>query len=148
MNPGQQQQPVPSISVSKWDQLRTGSQKTSKAERSSKTRSMVLTNFSGCVEDVALDGRGGPASGAAAVHPSTAALSVAAKTASLPRHSMSPQWPTLQGGSIVSDYLTHLDTVSLFFFLSVVVAVVVVVASVLVPRSASASFSSFFQPPI
>ena len=35
-----------------------------------------------------------------------------AKTASLPR-SVQPQWPTLQGGSIVSDYLTNLDIVSL-----------------------------------
>ena len=40
----------------------------------------------------------------------TATLTLA-KTASLPRQ-IQPQWPTLQGGSIVSDYLTNLDIVS------------------------------------
>ena len=105
--------------------------KLSKGERNSKSRSMVLTNFSGCVEDIS--GQAVSSSGGHDVaplmphqhhhlkaHPSinSAAAAAASKTASLPRQlqppsSSSPQWPTLmQGGSIVSDYLNNLNIVS------------------------------------
>ena len=55
--------------------------------------------FSGNVEDIPVETR----------------ESLMAKTASLPRNI--PQWPTLQAGSIVSDYLTNLDIVSLHILL-------------------------------
>ncbi|XP_032794674.2 rho GTPase-activating protein 12 isoform X3 [Daphnia magna] len=93
----EQQLPVVPVSTSKWDLVR---QRTSKADRNSKTRSMVLTNFSGCVEDIAVENMSGEASRVTLLAPS--------KTASLPRN-IQPQWPNLHGGSIVSDYLTNFD---------------------------------------
>ena len=65
-------------------------------------------------------GRGDVAAVAAGV------VSLSTKTGSLPRSisgvsvssSTSPQWPTLQAGSIVSDYITNLDIVSDWHFLS------------------------------
>ena len=59
----------------------------------------VFFFFSGNVEDIPVETR----------------ESLMAKTASLPRNI--PQWPTLQAGSIVSDYLTNLDIVSLHILL-------------------------------
>lgn len=116
---------APQITVSsgnKWDQVRHKTLKElTKAERNTKARSMVLTNFrwpslfsvsigqfainyydfvcSGNVEDIPLENS-----------------EIAAKTASLPRNT--PQWPNLHGGSIVSDYLTNLDIVSFMDFVS------------------------------
>ncbi|XP_046652205.1 rho GTPase-activating protein 12-like isoform X3 [Daphnia pulicaria] len=92
-----EQMTVAPVSTSKWDMVR---QRTSKADRNSKTRSMVLTNFSGCVEDIAVENVSAEASRVTLLAP--------AKTASLPRN-IQPQWPNLQGGSIVSDYLKNLD---------------------------------------
>ena len=111
--------------------------KLSKGERNSKSRSMVLTNFSGCVEDISGQVVSSSSTGVGGhdvaplmphqhhhlkAHPSinsaAAAAAAASKTASLPRQlqppsSSSPQWPTLmQGGSIVSDYLNNLNIVS------------------------------------
>ncbi|XP_057379603.1 rho GTPase-activating protein 12-like isoform X2 [Daphnia carinata] len=83
-----EQLPVVPVSTSKWDLVR---QRTSKADRNSKTRSMVLTNFSGCVEDIAVENVSGETSRVTLLAPS--------KTASLPRN-VQPQWPNLQGGSI------------------------------------------------
>lgn len=57
---------------------------------------------SGCVEDIAVEN----------AEASRVTIMAPVKTASLPRNTQ-PQWPTLQGGSIVSDYLTNLDIVSL-----------------------------------
>jgi hypothetical protein len=105
--------------------------KLSKAERNSKSRSMVLTNFSGCVEDIS--GQVPSSSATVGVHDVSSLMphhhhllkahpsnsGAASKTASLPRQmqppsSSNPQWTTLmQGGSIVSDYLNNLHIVSL-----------------------------------
>jgi len=81
-------------------------------------KSFLLYIYSGCVEDVPIENREG--AGQTVLHPVLPAsvTQSVSKTASLPRHSsMSPQWPTLQGGSIVSDYLKNLHIVSLFCFL-------------------------------
>ncbi|XP_046654512.1 rho GTPase-activating protein 12-like isoform X3 [Daphnia pulicaria] len=92
-----EQMTVAPVSTSKWDMVR---QRTSKADRNSKTQSMVLTNFSGCLDNIAVENVSGETSRVTFLAPS--------KTASLPRN-IQPQWPNLQGGSIVSDYLKNLD---------------------------------------
>jgi len=94
---------IPIVGPPKWDVLRQKSFKeVSKGDRQSKTRSMVLTNFSGCVEDVAVEA-GGLVAGVAVAGVRTM---TPMKTASLPRRidivygTEAPQWPTLQAGSI------------------------------------------------
>jgi len=112
---------IPIVGPPKWDVLRQKSFKeVSKGDRQSKTRSMVLTNFSGCVEDVAVE-EGGLVAGVAVAGVRTM---TPMKTASLPRRidivygTEAPQWPTLQAGSIVSDYISNLHIVSHGLFIS------------------------------
>ena len=136
---------IPIVGPPKWDVLRQKSFKeVSKGDRQSKTRSMVLTNFrysttttttttmssvmpiddhcliSGCVEDVAVEA-GGLVAGVAVAGVRTM---TPMKTASLPRRidivygTEAPQWPTLQAGSIVSDYISNLHIVSHGLFIS------------------------------
>ena len=104
--------------------------KLSKGERNSKSRSMVLTNFSGCIQDISTPAVSSGSVGVAPISyhhpPHQAVMTMASKTASLPRQLQpqisptspsTPQWPTLmQGGSIVSDYLNNLHIVSPIFF--------------------------------
>ena len=79
--------------------------------------------ISGCVEDVAVAGGQAGEVGA----PNERSL-LALKACSLPRRidglndTAGPQWPTLQAGSIVSDYINNLDIVSHLVSISVFVS--------------------------
>lgn len=124
--------PAVASSAFRWDLVR---QRVPKGERSSKTRSMVLTNFR-CVfpnfqyifwcswitlasimlscDWLAHDSCSGCVEDIAVENAEASRVTIMApaKTASLPRNTQ-PQWPNLHGGSIVSGYLTNLDIVSL-----------------------------------